>query len=100
MGGGVKRIAAILLLTGCASHTAQIAQSASYVRGSVQVARDHIDAARVELDAIQREAEAVSVNVGHVSDDENPLVVAMKYGFFTVVALGIIGAAWFIKTRI
>lgn len=96
----MKRLAAILLLTGCASHTAQIAQSASHVRGSVQVARDHIDAARVELDAIQREAEAVSINVGHVSDDENPFVASMKYGAVIVGGLAVIGIGYAIHTRL
>lgn len=94
------RFAAILLLTGCASHTAQIAQSASHVRGSVATARGHLVAATAELDAIEAEAEAVSINVGHVSDDENPFVASMKYGAVIVGGLAVIGIGYAIHTRL
>lgn len=96
----MKRLAAILLLTGCASHTAQIAKSASYVRGSVGVARGHLEAATAELDAIEAEAEAVSVNVGHVSDDENPFVASMRYGAIIIGGLAVIGIGYAIHTRL
>jgi hypothetical protein len=93
-------LVAFVLLSGCASHTAQIAQSASSVRGSVVAARQYLEAATDELDAIQAEAEAVSINVGHVSDDENPFVATLRYGSYIAVAVVAVSAFYFIKTRI
>lgn len=93
-------ILVLVLLGGCASHTAQIAQSASYVRGSVTAARRHLEAATEQLDAIEAEAEAVSVNVGHVSDDENPFVASLRYGSYIAGAALLLGVLYLIKTRI
>lgn len=96
----MKRVAAILLLTGCASHTAQIAASANDVRAAAGSARAHLEAADAQLAAVEAAAAAVHEHVGYVSDDENPFVASMRYGAIIVGGLAIIGIGYAIHTRL
>lgn len=86
MGGAVKRLAAILVLTGCASATATIANEANDVRGAAVRARAHLEAAQGELNEIEQSAAQVHSSVAYVSDDESPVWGAVKFISVAVVA--------------
>jgi len=75
----LKRIAAVLLLTGCASATATIAAEANDVRASAVRARGHLEAAQLELAEIEQSAAAVHQSVAYVSDAESPVWVTMQF---------------------
>ena len=96
----MKRAAAVLLLAGCTSHTAAIGEAASDVRTDVAVAREHLGEARAALERIDKNAAQVHNHLGHVSDDANPFVEALRYGSYIVVGVAVIGAGYFIYTRI
>jgi hypothetical protein len=87
------------LLTGCASHTAQIAASANDARAEVGAARGHIEAAMGSLDRIEQAAAQVHEHVGYVSDDEPAFVAALKYGSFIAGAAAVLGIVYLIKSK-
>jgi hypothetical protein len=87
------------LLTGCASHTAQIAASANDARAEVGAARGHIEAAMGSLDRIEQAAARVHEQVGDVSDDEPAFVSALKYGSIIAGAAAIIAIVYLIRTK-
>jgi outer membrane murein-binding lipoprotein Lpp len=93
----MKAAAAILALTlgGCVSHTAAIGEAASDVRTDVAVAKEHLGEARAALDRIDVHAATVHNHLGHVSDDENPFVEALRYGSY-IVGAAVVGALAFI----
>ena len=93
------RVAAVVLLAGCTSHTAAIGEAASDVRTDVAVARESLGEARAALERIDRNAAQVHNHLGHVSDDDNPLVEALRYGSYIVAGVAVIGAGYFIYTR-
>jgi len=84
-----------LTLAGCASHTAAIGEAASDVRTDVAVAREHLGEARAALDRIDVHAATVHNHLGHVSDDENPFVEALRYGSY-IVGAAVVGVVVFI----
>jgi hypothetical protein len=86
-------------LAGCASPTATIAREAVNVREAAAAAERHMDAARAELDRISASANQVSMATAYVSDDESPVLLAMKYGTYIAGALAIGAVAYTIKTR-
>ena len=92
-------ILSILLLAGCASHTAQIAASANDARAEVGAARGHIEAALGSLDRIEQAAARVHEQVGYVSDDEPTFVAALKYGSYIAGAAAVLGIIFFIKSK-
>lgn len=96
----MKRLAAVLLLTGCASHTAQIASSANDVRAAAVSARAHLSEAQRQLETVEAAAAAVHEHVGYVSDDENPFVASLRYGSYIALAAAAVGIAYMIKTRL
>ena len=96
----MKRIAAVLLLTGCASHTAQIASSANDVRAAAVAARSHLSEAQRHIDTVEAAAATVHEHIGYVSDDENPFVEALRYGSYIAGAAAALGVAYMIKTRL
>lgn len=96
----MKRLAAVLLLTGCASHTAQIASSANDVRAAAVAARSHLSEAQRQLETVEAAAAAVHEHVGYVSDDENPFVASLRYGSYIALAAAAVGIAYMIKTRL
>jgi hypothetical protein len=88
----MKRLAAVLLLTGCASATATIAAEANDVRSSAASARRHLDAARADLDEIEASAAQVHSSLTYVSDDESPvwrtmLALSVAVGVCAVAAV-------------
>jgi hypothetical protein len=87
------------LLTGCSSHTAQIAASANDARAEVGAARGHIQAAMGSLDRIEQAAARVHEQVGYVSDDEPAFVAALKYGSFIAGAAAVLGIVYLIKSK-
>lgn len=95
----MKRIAAVLLLTGCASHTAQIASSANDVRAAAVSARSHLAEAQRQLETVEEAAATVHEHIGYVSDDENPFVASLRYGSYIALAAAATGIAYMIKTR-
>jgi hypothetical protein len=96
----MKRLAAVLLLTSCASHTAQIASSANDVRAAAVSARAHLSEAQRQLETVEAAAAAVHEHVGYVSDDENPFVASLRYGSYIALAAAAVGIAYMIKTRL
>ena len=92
-------VLACSVLAGCASPTATIAREAVNVRESAAAAERHIDAARAELERISASANQVSMATAYVSDDESPLLLAMKYGTYIAGALAVGAVAYTIKTR-
>jgi uncharacterized membrane protein len=96
----MKRLAAVLLITGCASHTAQIASSANDVRAAAVSARSHLSEAQRHIDTVEEAAAAVHEHIGYVSDDESPLVTSLRYAMVISVAAAAVGITYMIKTRI
>lgn len=96
----MKRTLLVLVLTGCASHTAQIAASANEVRAAALTARKHLDAADRQLEIVESAAADVHQQVGYVSDDANPFVEALRYGSYIAGAMVAAGAIYLIKTKI
>lgn len=92
-------ILAAVLLTGCASHTAQIAASANDARAEVEAARTHIVAAMGSLDRIEAAAANVHEQIGYVSDDEPAFVSALKYGSYIAGAAAVLGVVYLIKSK-
>lgn len=94
----MKRALPVLLLAGCASHTAQIAASANDARAAVGAARGHLEAALGNLDQIERAAADVHAQVGYVSDDVAPIWTTIQFAS-AAVGLLVIGAIiyWFKK---
>jgi hypothetical protein len=82
----MKRAAAAILLAGCTSATATIANEANDVRGAAVRARAHLNAAQGELDEIEQSAAEVHSSVAYVSDDESPVWGAVKFISVAVVA--------------
>ena len=95
----MKRLAAVILLTGCASHTAQIASSANDVRAAAVSARSHLSEAQRHIDTVEAAAASVHEHIGYVSDDENPFVASLRYGSYIALAAAAVGIAYAIKTR-
>ena len=95
------RVAAILalVLSGCVSHTAAIGEAASDVRTDVAVAKEHLSGARAALDRIDHSAAEVHNHLGHVSDDEHPLVEGLRYGSYIVGGLVVLVIAYIAHTR-
>jgi hypothetical protein len=87
------------LLTGCASHTAQIAASANDARAEVGAARGHIEAAMGSLDRIEQAAAQVHEHVGYVSDDSPWIVEALKYGSYIAGALAVCAVVYLIWSK-
>ena len=81
----------ILMLTGCASSTAQIAHAANASRVSVGAARGHLVAASAELDSIEAQCQVVSEAIPYVSDDVPAIYSMLQYVSVAVVA-AVIGA--------
>lgn len=92
-------ILAAVLLTGCASHTAQIAASANDARAEVDAARTHMTAAMGSLDRIEAAAASVHEHIGYVSDDEPAFVSALKYGSIIAGAAAVLGVVYLIKSK-
>jgi len=87
------------VLTGCASHTAQIAASANDARAEVDAARGNLEAAMGSLDRIEQAAARVHEQIGYVSDDEPVIVSILKYGSFIAGAAAVLGIIFFIKSK-
>lgn len=96
----MRLLAATVLLTGCASHTAQIASSANDVRAAATSARAHLAEAQRQIEVVEEAAATVHEHIGYVSDDENPFVEALRYGSYIVGAAAALGIAYMIKTRL
>ena len=86
MGRGMKHAAAAILLAGCTSATATIADEANGVRGSADRARTLLRQADAELVAIEGNAATIHQQVAYVSDDESPVWGAVKFLSVAVVA--------------
>lgn len=82
----MKRAAAAILLAGCTSATATIADEANGVRGSAERARTLLREADAELVAIEGNAATIHQQVAYVSDDESPVWGAVKFISVAVVA--------------
>lgn len=82
----MKRAAAAIFLAGCASATASIANEANDVRGAAVRARQHLNAAQLELDEIEDSAAKVHGHVAYVSDDQSPVLGAVRFLSVAVVA--------------
>lgn len=82
----MKRAAAAILLAGCTSATATIANEANDVRGAAVRARAHLEAAQGELNEIEQSAAQVHSSVADVSDKESPIWGAAKFISVAVVA--------------
>lgn len=93
-------IVSMLLVAGCASHTAQIAASANDVRAAAISARKHLDAADRELEVVESAAAEVHQQIGYVSDDASPVVEALRYGSYIALAAVAGGAIYLIKTKL
>lgn len=87
------------VLTGCASHTAQIAASANDARAEVDAARIHMAAAMGSLDRIEEAAARVHAQIGYVSDDASPVVEALKYGSYIAGAVAVCAVVYLIRTK-
>ncbi len=88
----MKRLAVILLLSGCTSATATIAAEANDVRSAAASARRHLDEARADLDEIESSAAQVHSSLAYVSDDESPvwrtmLALSVAVGVCAVAAV-------------
>ena len=86
----MKRLASVLLLTGCASHTAQIASSANDVRAAAVAARSHLSEAQRHIDTVEAAAATVHEHIGYVSDDRSPVWATMQ---FVSAAVGLTAVA-------
>lgn len=74
-----------LLLSACASSTAQIAHAANASRVSVAAARGHLVAASAELDSIEAQCQVVSEAIPYVSDDVPSYMTVLQYASVAVV---------------
>ena len=81
----------VLLLTGCASSTAAISQSANTSREAASQAREYLAKANVELERIQALSAEISGLIPYVSDDVPAIYSTMQYVSIAVVAV-VIGA--------
>lgn len=89
----------VFSVCGCSSPTATIAREAVNVREAASVAEHHLTAAQEALREISNSANQVSMATAYVSDDESPLLLAMKYGSYIAAALAVGAVAYAIKTR-
>ena len=85
----MKYCASIIFLTGCASHTAQIAASANDVRAAVGAARGHLEAVRGNIDQIEIAAANVHEQLGYVQDTISPIWLTLQYGSVAVALLAV-----------
>ena len=81
----------LLLLTGCASSTAAISQSANTSREAATSARFYLAKANAELERIESLAAEISARIPYVSDDVPAIYSTMQYVSIAVVA-AVIGA--------
>ena len=81
----------VLLLTGCASSTAAISQSANTSREAATSARSYLVKANAELERIEALAAEISARIPYVSDDVPAIYSTMQYVSIAVVA-AVIGA--------
>jgi len=93
----VRALALTILLTGCASHTSQIAASANDVRAAVGAARGHLEAARGNLDQIEIAAANVHEQLGYVQDTISPIYLTLQYASAAVVLVAIAIGIYIIK---
>jgi ribonuclease PH len=86
LGASVIRAACVILLAGCTSATATIANEANDIQSASARARAHLTSATQELDAIDDSAASVHMSVAYVSDDESPIWSTAKFLSVAVVA--------------
>lgn len=93
-------ILAAVLLTGCASHTAQIAASANDARAQADDVRAHLVEAIAGLDRIEQAAASIHEQIGYVQDSEPAFITALKYGSLIAIAAAAVGIVYLIRTKI
>jgi len=81
----------VLLLTGCASSTAMISQSANTSREAAAQARAYLVKANDELAQIEALSAQISAQIPYVSDDVPAIYSTLQYVSIAVVA-AVIGA--------
>ena len=81
----------LVLMSGCASSTAAISQSANTSREAATQARSYLAKANAELERIESLAAEISARIPYVSDDVPAIYSTMQYVSVAVVA-AVIGA--------